>query len=248
MNALLAPSTIASVTGSLQTMTMTTREIAELTGKEHKTVLYDTRCMFLQLGRTSADFSAHVEVPGPNGAVRRSPIFRLPKDLTLTLVSGYSVSLRHKIVTRWMELEEVARSPAAAPVAQPQVTSPEVLQALLAAVTALNDTVRLVMGAAAPALPSPAPQAALPVSAPALPTPPQAGRLRRFSPYMHQRTALYQLGKNAHVLLPAPAGVEPEQWRSVVKRMAKQVLGTGNYACRTVQLAPTAVLSVTRFA
>lgn len=81
-------------------MTMSTKEIAELTGKDHKHVLYDARCMFLQLGLMSADFSAHIEIPGPNGGARRSEIYRLPKDLTLTLVAGYSTPLRHKIVTQ----------------------------------------------------------------------------------------------------------------------------------------------------
>ncbi|GEC96628.1 hypothetical protein ZRA01_27010 [Zoogloea ramigera] len=33
----------------------------------------------------------------------------LPKDLTITLVSGYNVTMRHRIVTRWMELEEAAK-------------------------------------------------------------------------------------------------------------------------------------------
>ena len=39
-------------------------------------------------------------------------MFALPKDLTLTLVAGYSVALRHRIVTRWMELEEASKAPA----------------------------------------------------------------------------------------------------------------------------------------
>lgn len=89
-------STIASVTGSASTMTMSTKEIAELTGKEHKNVLYDTRCMFLQLGLASADFSANL----PDSYGRMQQVYRLPKDLTLTLVAGYSTPLRHRFVTR----------------------------------------------------------------------------------------------------------------------------------------------------
>lgn len=102
--------TIASVTGSASTMTMSTKEIAELTGKDHKNVLYDTRCMFLQLGLNSAEFSAQFK----DSTNRSLPMYRLPKDLTLTLVAGYSVPLRHKIVTRWME-----RSTKKAPRSQP---------------------------------------------------------------------------------------------------------------------------------
>ena len=36
---------------------------------------------------------------------REFPMFALPKDLTITLVSGYDVVRRHAIVTRWLELE-----------------------------------------------------------------------------------------------------------------------------------------------
>lgn len=41
---------------------------------------------------------------------RPVPVFDLPKDLTITLVAGYSAPLRHRIVTRWLELE--SRAPA----------------------------------------------------------------------------------------------------------------------------------------
>lgn len=32
-------------------------------------------------------------------------MFNLPEDLTITLLSCYSVVMRHRIVTRWQELE-----------------------------------------------------------------------------------------------------------------------------------------------
>lgn len=44
--------------------------------------------------------------------MRSVEMYQLPKDLTLTLVAGYSVPLRHRIVTRWMELEQGAKEKA----------------------------------------------------------------------------------------------------------------------------------------
>lgn len=81
---------------------MTSREIAELTGKRHDNVLRDARKMLdkLQLERNSFLSFDH---SGANG--RRIEYFVLDKDLTLTLVSGYDVVMRHKIVKRWQELE-----------------------------------------------------------------------------------------------------------------------------------------------
>lgn len=91
--------TAPAVQGALA---MTSREIAELTGKDHKHVLTDVRTMLEQLNIKAAGFSATLLDPktGQSG-----PVFSLPKDLTITLVSGYSVPMRHRIVTRWMELE-----------------------------------------------------------------------------------------------------------------------------------------------
>jgi phage antirepressor YoqD-like protein len=88
--------------------TMSSREIAELTGKEHKNVLADVRKMLDELGKTSAEFSANL----PDAYGRPQQVFNLPKDLTITLVSGYNVQMRHRIVTRWMELESAQVSPA----------------------------------------------------------------------------------------------------------------------------------------
>ena len=85
-----------------QNITMGSREIAGLTGKEHKNVLDDIRKM---LGEAAADFSATARVHGPNNSIRTVEVFYLPKDLTITLVSGYNVQMRYAITKRWMELE-----------------------------------------------------------------------------------------------------------------------------------------------
>src|SRR5690242_19442909 len=98
----------ALVSGSAP-VTMSSLEIADLTDKEHKNVLADIRTLLDALGLMSAEFSAHIEVPGPNGGKRLSPCFNLPKDLTSTLVSGYNIAMRHRIVTRWIELESTQK-------------------------------------------------------------------------------------------------------------------------------------------
>lgn len=88
-------------------MTMSSREIAELTGKQHKHVLDDIRKMLDELGQTSADFSADL----PDAYGRLQPAYKLPKRETLILVSGYSTALRSRIVDRWQQLEAQAAKP-----------------------------------------------------------------------------------------------------------------------------------------
>jgi len=89
-------------------MTMSSLEIAALTGKEHKNVLADVRNMLNELEIQPAEFSAGYK--DSKGETR--PCFNLPYDLTMTLVSGYSIKLRHAIVVRWQELEDAQRLPA----------------------------------------------------------------------------------------------------------------------------------------
>jgi phage antirepressor YoqD-like protein len=82
--------------------TMTSREIAELTGKEHAHVMRDARSMLAELSLAEGGYIQNWRHP-QNCQVYEE--FALPKDLTITLVSGYSVSMRHRIVSRWQELE-----------------------------------------------------------------------------------------------------------------------------------------------
>jgi len=89
-----------------QNLTMTSREIAELTGKDHKHVLTDIRKMLEELGIDSAGFSA--EYKDTTG--RMLPAFGLPKRETMILVSGYSITMRAKIIDRWQELEAGKKS------------------------------------------------------------------------------------------------------------------------------------------
>ncbi|MCJ8507946.1 Rha family transcriptional regulator [Rhizobium lemnae] len=81
------------------TLTMSSREIAELTGKTHDNVRRDVRNMAQEL---SLKLEEKV-VPSTGG--RPSLEYLLPKRETLILVSGYSVTLRTRIIDRWMELE-----------------------------------------------------------------------------------------------------------------------------------------------
>lgn len=85
-------------------LTMSSLEIAELTSKEHKNVLADIRNMLEQLGILAAEFSAVRIVRG-----KEYEIFNLPKRECLILVSGYSATLRAKIIDRWLDLEEKQR-------------------------------------------------------------------------------------------------------------------------------------------
>lgn len=91
--------------GGKSPASMTTKEISDLTGKRHDNVMRDTRKMLVELfGEGGLLKFEDTHRDEQNG--QEYPIFRLPKDLTVTLVSGYNVRLRHLIVCRLEEMEQ----------------------------------------------------------------------------------------------------------------------------------------------
>lgn len=113
--------TAVSVVSASTVQTMSSKEIADLTGKRHDHVLADIRNMFTQLQIDSTEFSGQYK----DSTGRSLPCFNLDKDLSVCLVSGYNVQLRMAIIKRWNELEAQA---------QPQFNLPTTFsQALLLA-------------------------------------------------------------------------------------------------------------------
>lgn len=100
---------LATITSSA-VCTMSSREIAELTGKRHDHVMRDIRAMLVELHGDDVIPSFGAIYHDAYG--REKPCFDLPKRETLILVSGYSVSMRAKIIDRWQELEAAVAQPA----------------------------------------------------------------------------------------------------------------------------------------
>lgn len=100
-------------------LTMSSREIADLTGKRHDHVIRDIRAMLDAL-EDAPDLG---DVREDKDARGYTAMFHLNRELTDTLLTGYSIPLRRKVIARWHELE--------AKVAQPAFQVPATLSAAL---------------------------------------------------------------------------------------------------------------------
>lgn len=86
--------------------TMTSLEIAEVTGKRHDSILRDIRNILSQ----GVDAHNFVETSYTDKSNRQQKCYTLTKKGCLILASGYDVILREKIINRWEELETKERS------------------------------------------------------------------------------------------------------------------------------------------
>ena len=100
-------STALSIFNANAPLTMSSLEIAKLTGKDHKHVLADIRAMLEGLEIEGAEFSAPYKMPSG----QNTTLYNLPKRECLILVSGYNLKLRAAIIDRWQELEGAAPKP-----------------------------------------------------------------------------------------------------------------------------------------
>lgn len=103
---------ILTLQGPTGEATMSSREIADLTGKQHQHVRRDVERMLEELGEDPSKFG-HIYLDTMN---RQQQEFRLNRELTDTLLTGYSAELRRRVIARWRELE-ARQAPAADPLA-----------------------------------------------------------------------------------------------------------------------------------
>ncbi len=87
-------------------LTMSSRVIAELTGKEHFHVKRDCETMFSELDLDPKGYIQNWIHP-QNGQTYTE--YLLPKDLVETLITGYSIKLRYQVIQRLHELENLLK-------------------------------------------------------------------------------------------------------------------------------------------
>jgi Rha family phage regulatory protein len=91
---------------STEPVTMTSREIAEYTGKRHDNVLQDIKVVLTSLGKDVLTFQ-ETYLDKSN---RTQTQYKLDRELTYVLLTGYSAPLRLLVIRRLDELEQQAKS------------------------------------------------------------------------------------------------------------------------------------------
>lgn len=126
-------------------VTMTSREIAELTGKRHPDVKRDIENMMRDLAEDVSKF-ARIYQDSMN---RDQTEYALDRELTETLLTGYSAPLRRAVIQRWRELESAVAAP---PAALPDFTNPAAAARAWADEVEAKQVLQLELAAAAPAI------------------------------------------------------------------------------------------------
>lgn len=94
-------------------ITMRSREIAELTGKQHKHVLRDIDALLETLSPDLGRGFKTSTYRDASGKENRQ--FEMDRDSSYCVVAGYDANSRMRIIKRWQELEAEAAKPALNP-------------------------------------------------------------------------------------------------------------------------------------
>lgn len=103
--------TVVGTPVSKSVVTMSSREVAELTGKRHTDVKRDIEVMMAQLNEDVSKF-AHTYLDSMN---RTQTEYLLDRDHVECLLAGYSAVIRMKVIRRLRELEDKNQIPQTLP-------------------------------------------------------------------------------------------------------------------------------------
>lgn len=121
-----------------QELMMSSREIAELTGKNHADVMRDIRKMLKSLNVGESTFAGtYSDIQG-----KSQPCFKLDRYHTEVLVTGYDVKRRAAVIKRWYDLETGKAQPLAT-VKDPQLAAMVTMLTQLDAVKQEQEAQRL---------------------------------------------------------------------------------------------------------
>ncbi|MBO1505234.1 Rha family transcriptional regulator [Serratia proteamaculans] len=116
-------------------VTMSSREIAVLTGKRHANVVRDIEKMLLELEVSQLKFeSAYIDEQG-----KRRKEYQLPYRECEILITGYDVKRRAAVIDRWTALESGESLPAKSNSGLPEYRRARTLKMSVEAVTSLFD-------------------------------------------------------------------------------------------------------------
>ena len=94
---------------------MSSKEIAELTGKRHDHVMRDVKSLVNQEAITAPSFGVS-EYKDASG--KSNLMYKLDLEATMVLITGYDAKRRAIVIKRWLALEKGEAVPAATPVVE----------------------------------------------------------------------------------------------------------------------------------
>ncbi|HAY4689412.1 TPA: Rha family transcriptional regulator [Escherichia coli] len=121
MNTAVKTASVSLVVDNTKPLTMSTLQIAKLTGKSHDNVLRDFRKMIADIKKGSQlvggdlikneEIGFYTESTYKDPQNRKQPMYEIGEDLCNTLVMGYDAPLRFKVAKEWRLMKEGNQKP-----------------------------------------------------------------------------------------------------------------------------------------